>query len=428
MTRTLIDDCFVHDRDRMRHEDAVALLRSRVSAIAPVETVDILQAAGRTLAAPITAPFDVPLHTNAAVDGYAFAASDYDDKLGSVFKILGRAAAGSPLAAVVEPGTAVRIFTGAVMPSGLDSVVMQEDVEVGENGSVRIPAGLKPGANVRASGEDITAGSTVLEAGSVLRPQDVACLAATGRNSISCFGALKVAIVSTGDEIISPGARDLVPGEVFDANAPMLTGLAALAGVNATHLGIWPDDRQKIEDRLRQAAEEYDVVLTSGGASKGEEDHMLAALDAIGKRHLWQLAVKPGRPMMFGQITTGGRDTVMVGLPGNPVAVFVCYLMYVFPLLRALGGAHWPEPRRFPLPAAFEIRKRKTGRREFLRGTTRRIDGTLQVEKFPRDGSGLISGLQAADGLIEVAEGIEQISTGDAVAFIPFSEFGISAD
>jgi molybdopterin molybdotransferase len=169
------------------------------------------------------------------------------------------------------------------------------------------------------------------------------------------------------------------------------------------------------------AASQFDVILTSGGASKGSEDHMAASLGALGQRHFWEIAVKPGRPMMLGQI----GNTPVVGLPGNPVAVFVCFLMYVFPMLRALSGAHWPEPRRLMLPAAFAFPNRKTGRREFWRGMLVETSQGLGVDKFARDGSGLISGLRAADGLIDCPEDVAEIAPGDAVAFIPFTEFGI---
>lgn len=218
------------------------------------------------------------------------------------------------------------------------------------------------------------------------------------------------------------GHMPLAMGEVYDANSPMLAALARLAGANVTMLGILRDDRAIVESTLRDAARDFDVVLTSGGASRGEEDHIAAVLDKIGTRHFWQIAVKPGRPMMFGQV---GRS-IVVGLPGNPVAVFVCFLMYVHPMLRRLGGAPWPEPRRFFLPAAFEVPGRKLGRREFWRGVLHSGPDGLSVEKFPRDGSGLITGLRVADGLIDIAEDLSEVRRGDRVAFIPFSEFGIT--
>ena len=423
MTRKLLDDCFLHDGERMRHADALALLASRVTPVAGVETVDLAASIGRVLAEPAVAAIDVPAHTNAAVDGYSFASGDYDRVGGTTFATGGRAAAGHPLAIAPAPGCAVRIFTGAVLPAGHDTVVMQEDCErlvVAGREAVRIPGGLKAAANVRHAGEDVRAGATLMGSGQVIRPQDAAGLASIGIARVSVFNRLRVALASSGDEIVAPGAP-LAPGQVFDANAPMIEGLLATAGVSVTRLGILPDDADAVRECLLAAAAAHDLILTSGGASRGEEDHMVATLDAIGRRHLWQLAVKPGRPMLFGQI----GDCAVVGLPGNPVAVLVCFLMYVWPLLRRLGGADWPEPRRYPLPAAFTFEARKTGRREFWRGILRQTDAGLVVDKFARDGSGLISGLRAADGLIEIGEDVAAVRPGDTIDFIPFTEFGI---
>jgi molybdopterin molybdotransferase len=330
------------------------------------------------------------------------------------------------LSAAPPAGTAIRILTGAVMPAGLDTAIMQEDtspVEIDGKPANALPPGLKSGANVRKAGEDVKPDTTLLEPGCVLRPQDLAALASVGRHEVACHVPLRVAIVSTGDEVVRPGAGPLALGQVYDANAPMLTALAGLAGASVTDLGIWPDQPDVIRTRLAAAAEKFDVIITSGGASRGEEDHMSGALAALGKRHFWQIAVKPGRPMMLGQI----GDTVVVGLPGNPVAVFVCFLMYVYPVLRRLGGAHWPEPRRFMLPAAFTFADRKPGRREFWRGMLVETPSGLAVDKYARDGSGLISGLKAAEGLIDVPEDVPGVAPGDLVAFIPFSEWGIVA-
>ncbi|KAB2911762.1 MAG: molybdopterin molybdotransferase MoeA [Hyphomicrobiaceae bacterium] len=423
MTKKLLDDCFLHDKERLRHAEALALLKERIRPVATTETVALAYAAGRILAAPAVAPRSVPAHTNAAVDGYSFAAADYDGEAGSELPVMGRAAAGHPLEAPSAPRSAVRIFTGAVMPEGHDTVVMQEDVRQTTSGgadAVSIPPGLKRGANVRRAGEDVEAGAVVLEPGVVLRPQDLAALASLGMGEVACFRRLRVAIVSTGDEVRRAGSA-LKEGQVYDANMPMLGPLIAAAGAIATDLGIFPDDLAEVKRRLTDAAKEFDVIITSGGASRGEEDHLVAALDAIGKRHMWQLAIKPGRPMSFGQI----GDCVVLGLPGNPVAVFVCFLLYVWPLLRRMGGAQWPEPRRFKLPALFAFPNRKTGRREFWRGTLQETPRGLAVDKFARDGSGLISGLRAADGLIDIPESVTEVKPGDLVAFIPFSEFGI---
>jgi len=425
----LLDDCFAHDRRRLRHDEALAILEARVRPVAGLERIPLAEAAGRILATATAAPRSVPAHTNAAVDGYSFAAADYDAAAGAELPVAGRAAAGHPLAEPPAPGTAVRIFTGAVMPAGHDSVVMQEDTATREAGGrrlVSIPPGLARGANVRRAGEDVKAGETVLAEGAVLRPQDLAALASLGVWQVDCFARLRVAVISTGDEVrraTGPTDAGIGAGQVFDANAPMLAPLVAGAGARATDLGVLPDDLAEAKARLAEAARRFDAIITTGGASRGEEDHMVAALDALGRRHLWQLAIKPGRPMSFGQI----GDCVVLGLPGNPVAVFVCFLLYVWPLLRRMGGAAWRQPRRYSLPALFSFPDRKVGRREFWRGILKETPAGLGVDKFPRDGSGLISGLRAADGLIDIPEEVEAVKPGDPVAFIPFTEFGIPA-
>jgi molybdopterin molybdotransferase len=424
MTRKLRDDCFLHDSDRLTHAEAVAILRESMVSVVGVEKVPVDEAVARILAEDVIAPRDIPGHDNAAVDGYTFAFSDYDADKGSTFKVSARAAAGHAVSDKIEQGTAARIFTGAAMPDGMDSVVMQEDTDTETRNSeiwVTIPGGLKPGANCRLAGEDVKQGAVMLATGCRLRPQDAASAAAAGKATLSCYKKLRVGVLSSGDEIIRPG-KALEPGQVYDANAPMLRGLIEAAGAECIDLGVLPDEVDAVRASLKDAANAYNVVITSGGASRGEEDHVVEALDALGTLHMWQIAIKPGRPMAFGQI----GDCVHMGLPGNPVAVFVCFLLYVFPVLVRLGGGAWPEPARYPLKAAFSVRKKKTGRREFWRGfLTQGSDGMLAAGKFDRDGSGLISGLCEADGLIEVGEDVTQVNEGDEVSFIPFTEFGI---
>ena len=420
----LIDDCFDPGRDRLRHADALAILKARVTPVVGTEVVSLAAAVGRVMAETVMAPMPVPAHTNSAVDGYAFAFADYAAGAISALPLAGRAAAGHPLAGPSERGAAIRILTGAVMPEGLDTIAMQEDCVLDDTGSiatVRLPRGLKAGANRRRAGEDIEKGAELIAAGTVLRPQDLAGLASIGSSEARVYQRLRVGVLSTGDEVVRPGVK-LAPGQVFDANHAMLAGLIQSAGLVMVDLGVAPDDPARLRQALLQATRHCDVILASGGASRGEEDHMIGALDALGRRHLWQLAIKPGRPMTFGQIGT----CVVVGLPGNPVAVFVCYLLYVWPLLRRLGGAPWPEPRRFMLPAAFAFTGRKRGRREFWRGILQDGPEGLVVDKFARDGSGLISGLRAADGLIDIPEEAGDVALGDPVAFIPFSEFAIA--
>ena len=420
--KKLADDCFFHDKDRLPHGEALAILKARVRPVAGTEDVPLDRAAGRYLAEAIVAPRSIPAHDNAAVDGYAFAYAAYDVQAGSRLRIVGEASAGHPLPTIPSPNGAVRIFTGAVMPSGYDSVAMQEDVTLETQGEERwalIPPGLKACANRRLAGEDSREGAVLVEPGTRLRPQDVASGAACGLGRLRCYAPLKVAIVSTGDEILRAGDA-FVPGKVYDANAPMLEGLVQAAGAEAVDLGVLPDNAERIRAALEDASRRYDVLVVSGGASQGAEDYVVKTIDAIGKRHLWQIAIKPGRPMSFGQI----GDCVVLGLPGNPVAVFVCFLIYVRPVLARLAGGTWPEPVRYPIPAAFTQSKRP-GRREFWRAQLTRKDGQLAVAKFPRDGSGLISSLRDAHGLVEVAEEVSEVREGDLVDFIPFAEFGL---
>jgi molybdopterin molybdotransferase len=420
MTRKLLDDCFLHDKDRLTHDEALSILTSRVRPVAGTERVPLTEAAGRILAETIIAPRNIPAHTNAAVDGYAFAHAQYDQERGTRFAVKGRAAAGHAFGQPLAPGEALRILTGAVMPEGADTVVMQEDVTV-EAGSVTVPGGLKRGANRRLAGEDVEAGSILAETGARLRPQDIAALAATGRGDVLCYRRLRIAVISTGDELLTAGAP-FAEGRVYDANAPMLAALSSIAGHPATLLGILPDKAETVRTRLAEAAENFDVVISSGGASRGEEDHIVKSLDALGSLQMWQLAIKPGRPMSFGQI----GDSVFLGLPGNPVAVFVCFLLYASPVLTLLGGGKWRAPRRYAVPAAFSLNRRKTGRREFLRGMLAETGGQLSVKPYPRDGSGLISSLRASDGLIEIDESSASVDEGQPVSFLPYSEFGIS--
>jgi len=424
-SRRLLDDCFLHDKDRLRHDDAIALLRARLVAVAESEEIDLGAALNRVLAEPVIAPRHVPLTDNSAVDGYAFSHAAYT-RLDGHFLVGGRIAAGHPADTPLGPDEAARIFTGAVMPAGADSVAMQEDCVATEKdgvAQVRIPAGLKPGANRRRAGEDVAAGAVVLEAGARLRPQDIAAIASLGFARIPVREKLRVALLSNGDEIVRPGAA-IEPGQVYDSNHYLIAGLLQTTGAEITDLGVLPDNASSIRAALQAAAQSHHVILSTGGASRGEEDHIIPILDAIGTRHMWQIAVKPGRPMTMGQI----GQTVFAGLPGNPVAAMVCFLLYVRPMLFRLGGAAWPEPVRYPLPARFSVARKKPDRREFVRGILATdANGALGVEKFSRDGSGLISGLREADGLIEIAEDVTSLAEGDAVSFIPFSEFGIAS-
>ena len=416
--KRLLDDCFLHDKDRIRHAEALNMLNSRLSAICERTQVGLSQSAGRILAQDLTSPANVPGHDNSAVDGYAFAHRDYVDRSGRL-SVSDRIAAGDLTPARLKSGTAVRIFTGAPVPDGADTVAMQEDCSPDGTERISIPEGLRLGANLRKAGEDLKQSSPIASAGDRLRPQDLAALASVGIAQVPVFQPLKVALFSSGNELLRPGDR-LAIGQVFDSNHFLLSSLLAPLGCNWVDLGILKDDRAEVEAQISHAAATHDVILTSGGASRGEEDHLVETMMHLGKCHVWQLAVKPGRPMSFGQI----GDTVMFGLPGNPVASFLCFLMYVRPSLIRLGGGNWSEPERFSVPAGFSIGRKKPDRREFLRGWVERSSsGQPVLRKFLRDGSGLITGLRESTGFIEVEEEATQVREGEMLNFIPYSQF-----
>ncbi|MEO0327744.1 MAG: gephyrin-like molybdotransferase Glp [Pseudomonadota bacterium] len=415
----LTDDCFAHDKDRLRHNEALRILKERMHCIVGTEKIALGDGTGRVLAAPVPAPRNIPAFDNSAVDGYAFCHGEHE-ATGGFFPITARIAAGTPDDIEIPGFSAARIFTGAPMPKGADTVVMQEDCETHEQDGTQfvvIPSGLKKGANCRLSGEDVQKASVLISPGQKLRAQELAAIGSAGINEITVFKRLNIGLLSNGDEILRPG-EPFQPGKVFDANYYLLSGLLDSPMFEVDDLGICPDSKIKVKSILTEATQNYDCIISSGGASKGEEDHLITTLETLGTCHLWQLAVKPGRPMGFGQID----GTPCFVLPGNPVAAFVCFLLYVKPALNVLGGKQWHEPVRFPLKADFSLSS-KPDRREFLRGfTDLNENGSLVARKFQRDGSGLITGIREATGLIEISEERTSVETGQIIHFIPFTE------
>ncbi len=413
----LDNDCFAFGGPMMAVEPALALLAGRVGPVTATETVPLTDALGRVLAADLVAPFSVPPHDNAAVDGYAVFFDDLAADGPTVLPVTARIAAGQWLGRPAVRGEAVRIFTGAPMPTGMDTVFMQEDCR-SDGASVTLPAGNRRGVNRRLAGEDVREGSVVLAAGRRLRPEDVALAASLGHATLQVRCRLRVAVFSTGDELRQPG-QALEPGAVYDANRYALIALLTRLGCAVTDLGILPDRFEAIRDALAEAAAGHDALITSGGMSTGEEDHVKPAVEANGRLDFWRLAIKPGRPVALGRV----RDAVFVGLPGNPVAVVVTFLRIARPILLRLMGAMDEAPRPIPVRAAF-AHKKKPGRREFLRGSlTREADGTLSVTKYPRDGAGVLSSLVESEGLIELPEDLAQVEPGMIVDFVPFKEF-----
>jgi molybdopterin molybdotransferase len=412
----LSDDCFAFGGPMMSVDEAVAIIAARVTPVHDIDTVSLVQADGRILASDISAPLPLPPFTNSAVDGYAVRSRDLPPREERAFAVTGRVQAGASASQAIRPNHAMRIFTGAPMPEGADTVFMQEDVRIDEAGRLVVPAGLKPGANVRPEGEDIAVGSSALAAGQRLRPQDVALAAAFGLTHVEVRRRIRVAVFSTGNELVSPGAPRAA-AQLFDSNRFMLMAMLARLGCEVSDLGILRDDRASLAHGLKTVADSHDLILTTGGVSTGEEDHVKAGVESVGTLVLWRMAIKPGRPVAMGII--GG--TPLIGLPGNPVASFVTFVHVVRPTVLALAGAAQQRLVPMPVRAAFSYKK-KIARREYVRVTLRKGDhGLLEAVKFPREGAGLLSSLVDTDGLVELGEEITKVEPGQTVGFLGYA-------
>jgi len=411
----LSDDCFAFGGALLSVDDALARIGERVTAVVETETIPFGGACRRILARDVVASMNLPPHTNSAVDGYAFAHADLAPGAETVLPVAGRAAAGHPLGEPAGRGTAVRIFTGAPMPDGTDTVMMQEDCIV-EDGRVRLKQGIRKGANRRQAGEDVAEGSVALAAGRRLSPADLGLSAALGYCQLPVFRQLRVALISTGDEVRDPGTT-LPPGMIYDANRFMLAALLGELGCSVTDFGIRPDREAALADTLATASTGHDLIVTSGGVSTGEEDHVKSAIERLGRLHFWRLAIKPGRPVALGQI---GR-VPLIGLPGNPVAALVTFGVLARPLILKLAGAAPFPPRLFPVRVGFAYRKRP-GRREYVRASLHREGTDLIALKYPRDGAGILSSITQSEGLVVVDEETSEVAPGMNVDFLPFSE------
>jgi len=409
----LSDDCFAFGGKLLSVDDAQALIAERIPAIDGAETVPLRAGLGRVLAGALHAPGPLPPFFNSAVDGYAFRHLDLAASGDTLLPVMLRLQAGQA-AGPLPAGAAARIFTGAPMPAGADTVIMQEDAaEVG--GAVTIPSGLKRGANCRPAGEDVARGAEALPAGRRLTAPDLGLAAALGLARLSVRPLLRVGVFSTGDELAEPG-QPLGPAQTYDSNRFTLLALLARLPVEASDLGILPDDAEATVAALRAAAATHDLLLTSGGVSTGEADHVKAAIGQGGSLVFWRLAIKPGRPAAMGLI--GG--TPVIGLPGNPVAAVVTFLHLARPLLLKRAGALPEVLPRFRAQADFSYRK-KAGRREYVRVALLPGPGLPLARKYPREGAGLLSSLVESDAFAELPEEVTQVSPGDSVAVLPFS-------
>ena len=397
----------------LSYEQALEKLLAAVRPVEEVRHVPLNAATGRILAAAQQSTVAVPPLDNSAMDGYALRGVDVPS-VGVCLPVSQRIPAGT-VGTALQPGTAARIFTGAPIPAGADAVVMQERCEHGEGGVV-INYVPRVGENIRRRGEDIDAGQEILPAGRKLRPQDIALAASAGLPELPVYRRVRVGVFFTGDELVQPG-EPLPPGAIYNSNRYALRSLLEAFGCEVRDLGTVPDTLAATREALRKAAADNDLILTSGGVSVGEEDHVKPAVEAEGRLEMWKIAIKPGKPLAFGQVDKAEGKAWFVGLPGNPVAAFVTFLTMVRPfLLRLQGAAEW-QPRLINLPAAFDW-SRPDARMEFLRV---RCNEAGALELFPNQGSGVVTSLCWGSGLVFNPPG-QTIRNGDVVRYAPFSE------
>jgi molybdopterin molybdotransferase len=394
-------------------EEALEKLLSAAGPLDEVQVLPLIAAAGRVLVVAQTSTVAVPPLDNSAMDGYAVRLADIPAP-GVCLPVSQRIPAGT-VGTSLQPGTAARIFTGAPVPLGADAVVMQELCEHGENGVV-INCLPKSGENIRRAGEDISVGGEILTAGMKLRPQDIALAASAGLPELPVYRRLRVGVFFTGDELVQPG-EPLPPGAIYNSNRYALRSLLEGLGCEVQDLGTVADTLEATRAALRQAAAGNDLIITSGGVSVGEEDHVKPAVEAEGRLDMWKIAIKPGKPLAFGEVRKAGGKAWFLGLPGNPVAAFVTFLIMVRPFILRLQGVAGVLPHSYTLPADFEWKKADP-RTEFLRGKLSAAGG---VELFKNQGSGVVTSLSWGDGLVIKAPQ-QIIARGDSVRFIPFAE------
>lgn len=390
-------------------ETALSELLISVTPVSDIESLYLEQAIGRVLAEVPEAVVDVPPADNSAMDGYAVCSSEVGVSSTMELEVSQRVPAGQAPMPLLS-GTAARIFTGAEIPEGADSVIMQENVErTGDR--IRLSLPVSKGDNVRKQGQDIQKGQTLLSVGTKLGPSDLGMLASTGIDSVSVYRTIKVAILSTGDELVEPG-RVLEPGQIFNSNRFVLHALLSQMGIEVVNIGRVADTPEDTLEALSSAAQQADCIISTGGVSVGEEDHIKSAVESLGALDMWRLKIKPGKPLAFGNV----KGVPFFGLPGNPVSALVTFCMIARPYLLALQGADVKPPLSFKVPAGFS-RKKSGTRQEFLR--SRMEDGT--ITPFSNQSSGILSSASWANGLAVIPPDLT-VKEGDLVDFIPFSE------
>ena len=399
----------------LAYDDALAQLTASIAPLAKVIDVPLLQALGKVLAQPIDAGIDVPGCAMSAMDGYAINTADLG--AGDVTELpLGQRIAAGDAEATLAAGSAARIFTGAPIPAGADAVIMQEQVEVSGQ-TIRFDVRPRSGQNIRPAGNDIRRGTRILQQGSRLRSQDIGLAASIGLQSLPVYAPVRVGIFFTGDELVEPG-ESLGSGKIYDSNRYTLHGLLESMGCEIVDLGLVGDTLEETRDAMLQACGRADLVVTSGGVSVGEEDHVRIAIEQLGELRLWRLAIKPGKPLAYGQID----DTAFIGLPGNPVSVFATFCLFVSPVIQVMQGRSWRKPTAVSVRADFDWPE-PDSRREFLRARLSEAgDGETVVQIYPNQDSGVLTSTVWADGFVEIAEN-ETVRAGERVNYLPFTQF-----
>ncbi len=397
-------------------EEARQRIEAGVQPVNGVEKLALRSALGRVLAEDILSPIDVPSHTNSAVDGYALIRADLHDGDTTTLRVIGTSWAGRPFGGRAQAGECVRIMTGAALPAGVDTVVMQEQVQT-EGDAIRVAANLRTGDNVRAAGEDLAKGQRALAAGRQILPPDLGLLASIGLAEVPVRRRPRVAFFSTGDELRSIG-QPLAQGEIYDSNRYTLYGMLTRLGVDILDLGVVRDDRAATRQAFLDAAANADAIITSGGVSVGEADYVKETLEALGEIGFWQIAMKPGRPLAFGRV----RDAIFFGLPGNPVSVMVTFYQFVEPALRRMMGQNDTRPgaATFKVRCASRLHKRP-GRTEFQRGILERDDdGELVVRATGQQGSGILRSMSAGNCFVILPRDSAGVEPGTLVDVQPF--------
>ena len=410
-----------YDPNALPVAQAQEFINRLVPKVQAVESLALRSALGRVLARDIISPLNVPAFDNSAMDGFALRSADLAASGDTLIPVTGTAFAGQPFSGSVPAGAGVRIMTGAVMPGGLDTVVPQEFTSPAGDGRIRIPAGVvKAGDNRRLAGEDLARGAPALQAGRILSPADLGLLASLGQAEVPVFRRLRVAFFSTGDELRSIG-QPLDAGCVYDSNRYTIWGMLTRLGVDLIDLGVVPDQPAALAAAFSQAAANADAVITSGGVSVGEADHTKQVMRELGEVLFWTIAMRPGRPMAIGRIGSPGREAILFGLPGNPVAVMVTFYAFVRDALLAMSGAT-PAPLPLLRAVSTEALRKKPGRTEYQRGiVTQGDDGRWQVRITGAQGSGILRSMSEANGMVVLHHGQGSVAAGELVDVIPFT-------